>query len=49
MTENEQRMKNFLLFKMYATDKEVEQISPIIAIIIIVGGAGLFIYSKFFQ
>jgi hypothetical protein len=49
MTDDEQRFKNLLLFKMYATDKEVEQISPIIALIIIVGGLGLFIYCKFFQ
>ena len=49
MTDDEQRIKNFLLFKLFLTDKEVEHISPIIALIIIVAGLGLFIYIKFFQ
>jgi len=46
--DNEERMWNFVLFKFYATDEEMSNLSPIIGIllvvviILIIGGLCLF-------
>ena len=45
MTDTEQRMKNFLLFKMYATDKEIETLAPIVSLIVIILIGGIFLVS----
>jgi len=33
--KNEERFKNFMIFKFYGTDEDVEKAAPIIAVIIV--------------
>jgi len=45
MTDDEHRLKNFLMFKMYLTDKEVEKFAPYMALFIIVLVGGFFLFA----
>lgn len=45
MTDDEQRMKNLLMFKMYATDKEIEKLAPIVLCLTIVTVGGIWLFN----
>jgi L-asparagine transporter-like permease len=44
MSRDDERFKNLMLFKIWATDKEMEEMVPIIAVILIIGLIVLGIY-----
>ena len=46
-TEEGQRMKNLFIYKMYATDKEVEEAMPGISCLLVVVVVLLFIFGGF--
>lgn len=48
MFDDDERLKNFVLFKFYGTDKELEEASPALAVVIIIAliGLGVLAYLK---
>jgi hypothetical protein len=42
--DDDERLRNFLIFKFYGTDKELDESSPIFGIVILLGIIGLLIW-----
>lgn len=47
MSDDDERLKNLLMFKVYATDEEVSEMAPVAIVMILLVAIAMFIYHAF--